>query len=524
MRELLKWTASPAVLAALALGLGPVAAHAETLVVDTAFQLKTADPAREFEPTANLFMHAAYQNLVTFEGGDLTKLAPSLASVPVVSADSKTFTFTLNPDAKFSDGSPVTVDDVIFSLNRVAQVKGSPSFLMAGVSVAAGANPGEVVLTTESPDPGLPFKLTNPALAVLNSKVMAANGGVADDTASTADKADAYLATASTGSGPYVLEKFDMASEVVLKRNDAYWGTPAAYDEIVIRNVDSSTQMMNVMRGASQIALDVPPDQVASLGDSVSVEQTAGSDVAFLFTNSNPAVSETTANKDFKEAVRYAIDYDGLLSLVGGGATRPGSIVPSMFGGALTTADGPAQDVAKAKEALARSGLANPTVDFAYASDLTKNGVSFADVAAKLQQDLQAVGITANLKPEPVSANLDNYRAGTLQLSVQWWGPDFPDPSNYLLFNPGNTVGLRAGWAAGAAPDVTDLGTKAAAAIEESERAPLYGEWQKALNAEGPFISLFQPAVTVVTSKALDALPYNAMWTVDLGAAKPAAN
>jgi peptide/nickel transport system substrate-binding protein len=208
MREILRKSASPAALLAAMLALGAWSTAAEaagTLVVDTTFQVKTADPAREFEPTANLFMHAIYQNLITFAGGDLTKLVPSLAELPTISADSRTFTFKLNPNARFSDGSPVTVDDVVFSLNRVANVKGSPSFLMEGVTVAAGANPGEVVLTTANPDPALPFKLTNPALAILNSKVLQANGALADASAATGDKADAFLATASAGSGPYVL-------------------------------------------------------------------------------------------------------------------------------------------------------------------------------------------------------------------------------------------------------------------------------------------------------------------------------
>jgi len=510
-----------AIAVAALLGVSATATQAATLVVDTAFQLKTADPARQFEPTANLFMHAVYQNLVTFDGDDLTTIVPSLAGVPVISEDAKTFTFTLNPEAKFSDGTPITVDDVIFSLERVKNVKGSPSFLMDGVSVAKGAADGEVVLTTESADPGLPFKLTNPALAILNSKLIAANGGFSDVEASTTDKADVFMATTSVGSGPYILTKFDMASEVVLSRNDAYWGEPAAYDQIVLRNVESSAQQMNVMRGASQIAIDLRPDQLETLGDTVNVVSTAGSDVGFLFVNANPAISEVAANADFREAVRYGIDYDGLLEIVGEGALRPGSVVPSMFGGALDATKAAVRDVERAKAALARSGLADPTIDFSYAGDLTKNGVSFADVAAKIQSDLAEVGITVELKPEPVSANIDGYRAGTLAMSVQWWGPDFPDPSNYLLFNPGQMVGLRAGWAEGAAPEVVTIGAEAAASIDPVARPELYAQWQTALNEAGPFISLFQPALTLVSSKEITELEYNPMWTVDLGSVAP---
>ena len=65
----------------------------ETLVVDATFQLKTADPARAFEPTASLVLHPVYETLVTFDGSDVTQVVPLLASVPEISEDFKTFTF-----------------------------------------------------------------------------------------------------------------------------------------------------------------------------------------------------------------------------------------------------------------------------------------------------------------------------------------------------------------------------------------------------------------------------------------------
>lgn len=499
-----------------------LAQDAGTLVVDTAFQLKTADPAREFEPTANLVLHPVYETLVTFTGSDLTKVVPSLASLPVITPDAKSFTFTLNPAAKFSDGSPVTVDDVIFSFNRVKNVKGTPSFLLDGVTVAKGAKDGEIVLTTAEPDPGLPFKLGNPALGIVNAKVVKANQGSAEEGADKTDRADAYLATASAGSGPYMLDKFDMAAEVVLKKNDAYWGEKPRYDQIVVRNVDTSAQQMNVMRGDSQIALDLRPDQLDAIKDAANTLSVPGADVVFMFTNSNPEVSKISANPDFQQAVRLAIDYDGLLAIAGEGAARPGSIIPTMFAGALPTAEGPKRDVEGAKAALAKSGLKDPVIELTYVSDITKNGVSFADIAAKMQADLKEVGISAELKPAPVSAFLDTYRAGTLPMTVAWWGPDFPDPSDYLLFGPGATVGLRAGWKDGAAPEVSAIGKKAAVEIDQATRTQLYVDWQKKVNEQGPFTSLFQPAFSMASSKTLEPVEYNAMWTIDLQAVRPA--
>ncbi|MBZ9938855.1 ABC transporter substrate-binding protein [Mesorhizobium sp. BR1-1-16] len=499
-----------------------MAQDAGTLVVDTAFQLKTADPAREFEPTANLILHPVYETLVTFKGSDLTKVEPSLSEAPVVSADAKTFTFQLNPAAKFSDGSPVTVDDVIFSLNRVKNVKGSPSFLLDGVTVSKGSKEGEVVLTTEQPDPGLPYKLANPAVGIVNAKVVTANQGSAAADADKTDRADAFFATTSVGSGPYVLEKFDMAAEVVLKRNDAYWGEKPKYEQIVIRNVETSAQQMNVMRDDSQIALDLRPDQLDAIKDAAYTISVPSADVVFMFTNSNADISPVAANSDFQTAVRLAIDYDGIVNIAGEGAVRPGSIIPTMFAGSLPTSEGPTRDVEAAKAALAKSGIKDPTIELTYVSDITKNGVSFADVAAKMQSDLKDVGITATLKPSPVSTFLDDYRAGTLPFTIVWWGPDFPDPSDYLLFGPGEKVGLRAGWKAGSSPAITEIAKKAAVEIDQTTRTKLYDEWQKKLNAEGPFTGLFQPAFSMASSKTLEPVEYNAMWTIDLTAISPA--
>lgn len=263
--ELFSFAAAVA-LAAVVTALGLSSARAQddsVLVVDTNFQLKTADPARQFEPTASLVLHPVYETLVTFEGSDLTEVTPSLAGLPEISDDARTFTFMLDPAATFSDGSPVEVKDVIWTLNRVRDLKGSPSFLMAGVTVAAGEAEGEVILTTEEADPGLPYKLTNPSLGIRNSDVLMENGGAPDAT-------DAFLAGTSVGSGPYVLEKFDLASEVILARNDAYWGadTPE-FARIVVRNVESSSQQMNVAAGAAQIVIDLRPDQIDSIRDRV---------------------------------------------------------------------------------------------------------------------------------------------------------------------------------------------------------------------------------------------------------------
>jgi peptide/nickel transport system substrate-binding protein len=494
----------------------------ETLIVDTVFQLKTADPARAFEPTASLVMHPVYQTLVTFTEGDATQLRPGLSELPVASEDVTSFTFTLRDGATFSDGSPVTRDDVLFSLNRALNVRGSASFIIRGLTFEPGPAENQIVVTSPIPDPGLPARLSYPAFAILNADVVRANGGTDAEDAAQTDTADAFLATMTAGSGPYIIEKWDIASEVILAKNENYWGDEPHYDRIVVRNVANNAQQMNIGRGVSQLAIDLRPDQVGMLGDSVNVISQPGSDMGFLYLNQNPEISEATSNPDFVEAVRYAIDFAAILDFVGDGAGRPGGIVPSILLGTLEGEKAPVRDLDRARAALERSGVQNAVIDLSYAGDIAKHGISFGDIGALVQANLAEIGITLNLVPLPSSVSLDNYRAGTNQMGVAWWGPAFPDPSYYLAFNPGQLVGLRTGWAEGSGPAVSALAAEAARAIAIEERDAIYKAWQEELNASGPYIPLFQPPTTIVSSKTIAGVNYHPTWTVDLAEITPA--
>src|SRR4051812_7672829 len=261
-----------------------------TLVVDTSFQLTTSDPARMFEPTGQVVDHVIYETLFTFEGTDSTTPVPLIATGDEVSEDGLVHTMALRDDVTFSDGTKMTADDVVFSLNRVAQVKGNPSFLMDGVTVAK-VDDSTVTLTTATPDPALPFKLTNPALGVVNSAAVTEAGGSADAGADTADKAEDALNGESQGSGPYVLDTFDVQDQVVLVKNPEYWGDEPAYDRIVLRNTEASVQSVNVRSGDSQLVLDLSADQAAELGGDVTVDSSASANVFFVYTNNDPAVS-----------------------------------------------------------------------------------------------------------------------------------------------------------------------------------------------------------------------------------------
>ncbi|MET8006714.1 ABC transporter substrate-binding protein [Nonomuraea glycinis] len=483
----------------------------KTLVIDTSFDLKTADPGRTYEPTGLIVGKATYETLLTFDGGDVTKPVPALAESYELSKDGKVLTLKLKQGSTFADGSAITADDVVFSLTRVRDMKGTPSFLLDGVEIAK-TDDSTIALTSGKPNAALPYILPNPALGILNSKVAKQNGATAD----AQDKAEQYLNANSAGSGPYQIESFNVSSQVVLKANPKYYGAKPAYEKVVIRNVEAATQKLNVQRGDSQVALNLSGDQVTNMPATLQVNKTASANVIFLLANQDSAISKTTTNAKFVEAVRKGVDYAGLLELAGEGSTQAPGVIPSQLLGALPADQAVKRDVEGAKAALAASGLSAPSVKLEYPTELTVNGLSFQPLAERIQANLKEVGITVDLQPAPVTTALDNYRNGKEEMGLWYWGPDYPDPSDYLAFLPGQTVGKRAGWQSGTAKDIEAAGEKAAAAIGDEARTEAYVDVQTKLNAAGPFVPLIQPSQNIVTAASVTGLEYHPVWTVDV--------
>lgn len=485
-----------------------------TLVIDNSFELVTADPGHMFEPTGELVDNALYDTLLTFDGGNLKKVVPDLATSYQELDNAKRFVFHLNPKARFSDGSKVTSADVVWSLDRMVNLKGNPSFLLAGEDISA-AGPETVVMTSATPNPALPFILPNPATGILNEKVVAAHGGTDAANASTKDTAQNWLNNNSAGSGPYVLVSFSTTSQVVLKANPNYWGPKPAYANVVIRNVPAAVQGLDVERGVNEVSVDLSPAQSTSLRG-VQVKKSASPNIFFLFTNDNPKISKVTANPDFQKAVRDAIDYRSLLQLAGAGSVQTPGVVPTVFTGTLPSSADTRTNLALARSYLAKSGLGHPTVTLNYPTGIQVNGINFGDMAARVQQDLQQVGITVDLAPQSVQVALQTYRGGQEQMGLWEWGPDFPDPSDYLVFAPGNLVGLRAGWTAKDSPGIATLAKKAAETTGTAARQSVFEAYQRQLNLHSPFMPLIQTAQVVIATKSVKNVQGNGLWLVDL--------
>lgn len=504
------------------LGTTPATAATKSLVVDTVFQLKTTDPGRSYEQTGNMINRALYATLLTFKGGDLSKPVPDLAARYTASADAKTFTFVLNPKAVFNDGSKVTSADVVFSLNRLKNIKGNPSSLMNGLTVTA-TNPSTVVITSETPNVALPSIVASPSMGILNSKVLKANGGTDAADASTTDKAEEYLKTTSAGAGPYTLKSFSLTSQVVLDANPKYWGPKPVYKRVVFRNVPTNVQRLNVIKGASQVAIDLSPDQIAG-AKNVNIVRGQASNVFFIYGSQNASFSPATkftSNPKCIEAIRYGINYDVLVRYAGAGAIQAPGIIPSFFSGALKQSDRIRRDLARAKAAYTACGAGNTEIKIGYWSDGVVNGLSFGSLSALVAESLREVGFNIKLEGAPIAVSLPLYRDNKEELGLWLWGPDWPDSSNYTeSFGPGKKVGLRMGWPAGSDPAIEALVTQASTTTDTAKRAQIYRNFQLEMNKRSPLIPLVQPAALIVTSKTVKGAQENAIWKINVAELK----
>jgi peptide/nickel transport system substrate-binding protein len=512
-------------IAGLLASAGFAGSSTDTLVVDRSFEIRTSDPQRAFEPTASIVNRGVYDTLLTFKGANVSRPVLLAARGYRASKDARTYTFELRRDVVFADGTPMTAQDVVFSFRRLINLKGNPSFLLAGVAVRA-AGKYTVVLRSKTPNTAIPAIVANTSLGIVNSKLAKQHGATAAANAAKADKAEAWFnspASAGAGSGPYVLKQYSTTSQIILEQNSRFWGRKPAFERIVVRNMVAPTQFVNVQRGRHEVAIDLSAQQADSLRNNRRVRVTTQPStwVFWLFANNDTTVSAATANKRFQSAVRAALDYPSYSRLAGRGAIQARGIIPSMFLGALPRAT-VRRNLTKAKSDFQASGVADQTFQLEYPSDLTINGVAFATLAQRVQANLKDAGVTVELSGAPVGTWLDKYRSGKMAFGLSLWGPDYPDPADYLAFMPGELVGLRVGWKKGGDAALERLAATARVTTSNPARARLYRQIQNRLNASGPYFPLIQPTQVFAATRDLRGAVFNPLYSIDVRLPAPA--
>ncbi|MCM2475129.1 ABC transporter substrate-binding protein [Rhizobium sp. CG5] len=482
---------------------------ADTLVEGFAFDdIITLDPGEAFELSTAEITANSYSKLVALDPADTSKVIGEIADSWTVSDDGLTYTFKLKPGLKFASGNPITAEDVAYSFERAVKLDKSPAFLLtqfglSGDNVAEKAkavDEGTFSMTVDKPyAPSFVLNvLTSTVTSVVDKKVVVENAKAVTPTAEYKydnDFGNEYLKTGYAGSGPYKIREWRANEVIVLERNDNFFGEKAKLARVIYRHMkESSGQRLALENGDIDVARNLEPgdvDAVAKKDGMATTEAPKSTIYYFSLNQKNPNL----AKPGVAEAFKYLVDYDAIgETLIKGIGSIHQTFLPKGQLGALD--ENPYKlDVAKAKELLAKAGLAD---GFTVTMDV-RNTQPVTGIAENVQQTLAQAGIKLEIIPGDGKQTLTKYRARTHDIYIGQWGSDYFDPnSNAETFtaNPDNsdegktkTLAWRNAW------DVPELTKETQAALLEKDsakRAAIYEGLQKKVLETSPFVIIFQ--------------------------------
>lgn len=494
-------------------------AGSNTVVVAMGSGFSTLDPGYVYEKYPPLIVNACYETLFKFYDND-GAAEPCLVDTYEFSEDGMTLTVTLKDGITFASGNPMTSADVLFSINRCKNLQGNPSFICDTIESMEAPDEKTVVFHLTQPDSAILSKLTYSSTAVLDSEVVKANGGTDAEDASTTDTAQSYLDTTSAGSGMYVMASYTPDEEVVLEKNPNYWGEATNVDKYIIKiQPDSNTQMMTLSTGDVDVAMNMTDDTMAELAGAENVEIINGATktVGFVMMNMNEEYGGPVSDPTVQKAIRKALDYTGIQTIIGEGTLTPYSIIQSGFMGSKGERAEDYTNLEEAKALLAEAGYADGFDVDLTVCDLDMEGVALTDLAQKVKDDLSQIGINVNIVSQPWAAGYgDDYRDGKLGFTVMYWGTDYNDPNVQLEFLPGANVGLRAGWTAEMDPELAALYQEAMKATDNDARIAVLEQIQDMTYEDGPFIMIAQAPAHIGFNTRLSGVAISDPYALDL--------
>src|SRR5882757_7908368 len=507
---------------AFSLAAGSVQAQtrSETLRYVTGASVNTLDPnipgsTRE----AFAVSLSTYDRLVSFGRKqlngkwvfDLGKITGELAESYEVSPDGLKMTFRLRKDAKFQDGTPVTAEDVKWSLDRVvtAPVLGKAQLLTGSMT---SADQFKVI------DP-LTFEVTlpNPATVypiIFNSKV-AKEHATPDDPWATA-----WLKENTAGSGAYKIETFKPGEQVIMTRNEAWnRGTAdksASFQRVIVQSVpEPATRANLVERGDADLVVDLQASDIQSLeakGKLKVISTPQYNSVTFVSMNNQIPPFD---NINVRRAIAYALPYDDMFKAALFGRGSP------LFG--ATWADGKPSsgaypipqpvklDLEKAKEYMKAAGMSD---GFSTTFSFNVGQASTAEpMSALIKESLAKIGIKVDIQKLPdaqMSTQINEKKLPFFTEGVVAWLPS--TDYFYRNFYTGNQ---RWNYSSINNPELVEIAQKA----RFEPDAAKYEDDGKKLNAihftELPQIPLWQPSQDAVMAASLDGYTYQFHRQVD---------
>jgi peptide/nickel transport system substrate-binding protein len=414
-----------------------------TIIRGTTDQPVSYDPAGAYDLPSYDGIYAVYQNLMTVPPGGNEAVPEAAEKCDFTDNSNTSFECTMRDGLEFSDGSPLTAEDVVFSYERnveIADPNGASS-LLANMKSVEAPDERTVVFNLKEPDVTWPFLVTVASFAIVPDEVYPAN---------KLQPSDQVI-----GSGRYALAEYTEGQQTVFQANESYQGDdPPVNDTVINQYFDKGSALkLAVEQGDVDIAYrSLSPTDLEDLTTAEGVEVISGNgtEIRYMVFNLKLMPGDNDAQKTaIRQAVAQVIDRQAIADNVYEGTVIPlYSMVPEglqFHTDAFAQEYGEGPDVDAATQTLDQAGVQTP-VDLEVWWTPTHYGTASGDEYAEIERQLEESGLfevtlkSTEWNQYSTAAFTDKYPVYQLG-----WFPDYPDADDYTspFYSPDSFLNIH---------------------------------------------------------------------------------
>lgn len=433
--------------------------------------------------------------------GDDLNVAPGVAEKWEI-PDPLTYVFHLHHGVKFHDGRPLTARDVKWTFDSLLQgkIRSTKAANYKFVDHIDAPDDFTVVFHMKQSDAPLLWNLSDGAMGIVPY-------GSGDE-----------MTLHPIGSGPFKFVSAETDRDVVLERNEDYWGGSPKIPRVRFAVVpDETTEALELRKGSGDIAINsLTPDTVVTLArdPNLLVERGPGTRLAYLaFNLRDPILKDVRV----RQAIAYALDRGPMIEYLWRGEAEPASsILPTQswaYNGDVHTYP---HDPEKAKQLLDAAGYPEVNGVRFHIAMKTSTDANTRMMVAVMQQQLRQVGIALDIRSFEFATFFADVQHGAFQLYGLRWigGNEDPDIFEYAFHSskfPPN--GANRSYYLNTKVDA--LIDQARQAIDPKVRKPLYDQVQSLLAEDVPYINLWYLDNVLVHTKRVKNLQLNPAGNFD---------
>jgi peptide/nickel transport system substrate-binding protein len=461
---------------ALALLVGIAPAFADGVIkIGRQQDSTTLDPILTIQ-NADIWVMNNMNALLVRVNRDATDIEPDLAESWEISDDGLVYTFTLRPDLKFSDGSPLKASDAKFSLERLRDKEGSVMAGMFSVMKEIEAPDDRTVKITLN-EPSAPFLA---GLAMFSAAIL--------PEAALTERGDDF-GSDPVGAGAFMLEEWKRGEYLRLTKNPNHWEA----DRVKLDGVEwvyipnDNTRILKLQAGEVDAIIFVPFNRVSELDadPNIAVHLDPSSRMDHMLVNH---AHEPLGDVRVRKAIYHALDRQAIVDAVTFGHGKvANSFVPA--GAMFYNPDNPdyAFDAEKAKALMAEAGAGDVPLDF-----LITAGDSVHDQIAVIVKDqLDKVGFSVNIIKQEEGQQWESTVAGEYDISINYWTNDIIDPdqkASFCVYGDDENKSYYTGYKN---PEVTQLVEAGRVELDREKRRQIYFDIQRIAKEDAHWIDLY---------------------------------